>query len=53
MAQLVTCQTYTKSCPLCGRTTPQNNFCLEVVQGAATPSGEYFMDARELATHIN
>jgi len=53
MAQLVTCATYTKECPLCGRTTPQTTFCSEVTQAATTASGEYFMDSRELATHIN
>lgn len=51
MAQLVTCATYTVSCPLCGRTTPQTTFCQEVTQAATTISGEYFADSRLLAQH--
>lgn len=49
MAQLVSCQTYTVECPLCGRTAHQTTFCSEVAQAVGTFS--YNMDSRELATH--
>lgn len=47
MAELVSCQTYTKECPLCGRTAPQTTFCTEVAK--AVGSFSYNEDARELA----
>jgi hypothetical protein len=49
MAELVSCQTYTVECPLCGRTKVQNTFCKEVAQAVGTFS--YNMDSRELSTH--
>ena len=49
MAELVSCQTYTVSCPLCGRTTPQTTFCTEVAK--AVGSNSYWADTRLLAQH--
>ena len=46
MAELVSCQTYTQECPLCGRTAPQTTFCTEVAAEAGT--NNYVIDAREL-----
>ena len=51
MAELVSCQTYTQKCPLCGRTKPQTTFCKEVA--LAVGSFTYIKDSRELTSaHI-
>lgn len=49
MAELVSCQTYTTLCPVCGRTKPQTTFCTEVTQ--AHGQGEYFADSRNLVNN--
>ena len=47
MAELVSCQTYTNECPLCGRSKNQTNFCTqEVIIEAGRFS--YMIDHREL-----
>jgi hypothetical protein len=51
MARLVSCQTYTTLCPLCGRTKPQTTFCAEVAQDAANAEGSYFADSRNLTNN--
>lgn len=46
MAELVSCQTYTNECPLCGRTAHQTTFCTEVA--AEVGRFSYMIDHREL-----